>query len=253
MVRLLVLSVLLGGGVAPATGCDPIVDADYVGEPGGMGNVEICEAGPQPDADGCTSTVDSYGFLCTDCGDTTECLPAQCDKKERCLECVDPKGRVGLDCCNDYVDVKLTRWRVRGADTLNSCEVVIGAPTGSTAACNYPGSDTCTFVDEVGGGRTFSCRYQDGTSRSVFLFGDEPPPDWTRGRPALPEPGRCVTEQSPDGYMTCTSCTYANQSAMVVCHLEKGSVCEWATPDRSCVRCAGLGWTRTVCDPPAEP
>jgi hypothetical protein len=271
MVRLLVLALALGAAGALASGCDPMVDSEYVGEPGGPGDVERCNQEPPPDEKGCRSEVSEFGLLCSDCaGDrpddsprSVECLPAQCAIKDRCLECVDPKGRVGVDCCEDYFGSAILKQPFYREETWNSCHTATllnpddiastGQMSGSTSTCHYPGESTCTFY-EIGSARSYSCSYPDGSARGDVVLHGEPVPDPTVDRsPVLPEAGSCMTVESSDGYMTCTTCTRGDRSAITSCHLENSAECIVSEDDSSCAECTGWGWTRTLCDPLVEP
>ncbi len=205
---------------------------------------------------GCELTVQEHGLLCSACpgdgGSPPECLVSNCYVRNRCLECRDPKGRIGTDCSIDYEEVPAESTTVGGGGTFNVCSAHWGFPGGSGGTCHFPGTGTCTF-SERGGARCIDCRYPGGGDTGTCLLDpSDPLPDPMAGRPGnLPPPGGCVTETRGDG-IQCTTCTAGDMRATMSCRFPPASGCEidhGTHPGERCVSCTLVGGgLATFCD-----
>jgi hypothetical protein len=221
----------------------------------GHGHVETtCSGGTWQS--GCESVVQEHGLLCSTCpGDGSsppECLVAACHVVDRCLECRDPKGRVGTDCSIDYEVLSTGSATVGSGATFNQCTGSWGFPGGGGATCHYPGTETCT-LSEGGGARCIDCRFPGGGATSLCMLDPSyPTPDPMAGRPSwLPAPGTCVTETRGSG-MQCTTCTANDLRSTISCRFPRANQCGPAgrsDPVQSCVRCRlGGGAEATLCE-----
>jgi hypothetical protein len=204
--------------------------------------------------DGCTSELVDYGLLCTTCpGDEgPECLAASCSVINRCLQCTDPKGRVGIDCSIDYESLPTASTGIGGGDTFNVCSGSWGYPGGASGVCHYPGLDSCLVTDE-NGVRCIDCMYPDGSGSGICLFDpNDPTPEILAGRPSgLPEPGECLSEFGDDGELTCSTCTRDDLSATKVCRFPPAESCDVGIVDdiEKCVTCQLVGGGEaSICD-----
>jgi hypothetical protein len=217
---------------------------------------------PPPEATdpdgGCTSTVTEFGLLCTTCPSDSadgesppECLVADCNVIDGCLECTDPKGRVGTDCSIDYGDFFTASGSVGGGGSFAVCSAGWGLPHGTSGVCHYPGNDSCVIDEEA---RCIDCTYPDGSGTGVCVIDPETPlPDIMAGRPSgLPPPGECVDELGPDGALLCSTCTRDDLSATKMCRLPPAEWCEFAEGDdpiEKCMACAlEDGGVAEICD-----
>jgi hypothetical protein len=228
-----------------------------VDDPGGGEEGEASQRAPQAregepapparepgDADECTSTMTEYGLVCTTCpGDSgpPECLVGDCMIRNRCLECTDPRGRVGVDCSIDYEDFPTASAGSGGGDTFHSRSASWGFPVGSSSICHYPGTDSCVYSEE-GDARCIDCTYPDGSgSGRCLLDASDELPDPFAGRPSiLPEPGECRTETSEDGQIQCSTCTREDLSAAKICRFPPAVACGTArgeNPLEGCLVC----------------
>lgn len=205
--------------------------------------------------DDCTSELVDDGLLCTTCpgDDEPECLAASCHVINRCLQCTDPKGRIGTDCSIDYESLPTASTGIGGGDTFNVCSGSWGFPGGASGICHYPGPDTCLFTDE-NGVRCIDCFYPDGSSSGVCLFDpNDPTPEVLAGRPSgLPGPGECASEFGDDGELTCSTCTRDDLSATKVCRFAPAESCDVGVGDdpiEKCVTCQLVGGGEaSICD-----
>jgi RNA polymerase sigma-70 factor (ECF subfamily) len=200
---------------------------------------------------GCKSELREYGLVCSTCPERAEeCLVAACGVSDHCLECRDPKGRVGHDCTMDYEKMDGASLTAGGGATFNSCTVLWGNPGGSTGTCHYPGTETCRF-SAPGDARCADCEFADGSgSASCLLDPQGPQRDPMVGRPStLPPPGTCVTEFH-DG-MECSTCTADDLSADMNCRFPRALYCAAASrgPDEICLACSLIdGGQVMICD-----
>jgi hypothetical protein len=208
---------------------------------------------PKPGADGCTSELVDHALLCTTCpGDEeAECLAAFCNVIDRCLECEDPKGRVGKDCSLDYEVLPLASSWTGGGDNFNGCAVTWGEPGGSSGICQYPGTNTCK-ITEGDESVCIDCAYELGGGSGVCAFDPDPEfPDPMAGRPSwLPAPGECVNELGDDGGVKCSICTRDDLSAARICRFPPAASCDVASDGaQKCMACSleGGGSAR-ICD-----
>jgi RNA polymerase sigma-70 factor, ECF subfamily len=220
------------------------------------GRVETtCTGGEWPTD--CTSVLQAHGVVCSTCpgdGDEApECLVAECNVVGPCLECIDPKGRVGTDCSIDYGALSLASASVGGGGTFNVCMAIWGFPDGATGNCHYPGNQSCIYR-ESGVARCIDCTYRDGSGGSrCLLDASDPLPEVMAGRPSsLPPPGQCVTETSADGLVECSTCTRYDLSATRSCRLPPAEWCETAPgkqPGEKCAVCRlEEGGVAQLCD-----
>lgn len=213
------------------------------------GNSEtVCETpGPQdpeqPDPS-CFTYVEAWRFMCTVCDGggawETECVAAQCSTDGNgCYTCVDENGRTESGCsenldCWGYGD------SATGAHSFTACTTSVCPDGTATRTCHYPGPETCNYT-EIRGSRCLSCGYPDGSGTYTCLSDpNDPMPDPLFDRPAdLPAPGTCVTEASPGGFWSCTTCTEADGYASSNCSYGAASSCtaERLDDDRTCSRC----------------
>jgi len=246
----------------PHTACSP-VDCRSSTDPDGevcttctdaQGRAETnCSAGWSPSE--CTSVLQSFGLVCSTCAGAgaaaPECLVADCQVIDRCMECSDPKGRVARDCSIDYEVLPTASSTYGGGDTFNVCGASYGFPGGASAYCHYPGEGTCTH-NEAGDVSCANCTYPDGSGTGACGAG-VPPPDFSIGRPtSLPSPGQCITETGPDGAPRCTTCTRADLAATKVCRFPPAEFCDvsgTANPIEKCMACRLVGGgTAAICD-----
>jgi hypothetical protein len=204
----------------------------------------VCEAPAKedPEPPECWSFVDAWRFIGTVCeGDaSTECVAAQCSTDGAgCYTCVDASGNSVSECienldCWGYGDT------ATGAYSFTSCYTSVCPDGTATKTCHYPGPDTCEESIE-GDARCFQCTYPDGSGAGVCLLDpDEPLPDPLFDRPAdLPAPGTCVTEASPGGFWSCTTCTAEDGLATSNCNYAAASACtkETLADGRVCSNC----------------
>jgi hypothetical protein len=186
----------------------------------------------------CTSAIDASGLLCTTCVHrdrrrTRECMPAQCGVVDRCLRCVDPRGRVGVDCSIDYELVPAGSFTMSPNNTFSfaSCTFLWGVPSVSGTMCHYPGTRSCS-VRREGNAHCLSCTHPDGSGIEICSDRSEPLPDPMADRPTdLPAPGQCVIEHSADGQVSCAACTRRDLSASRACHHPGAVACELSGAD----------------------
>jgi hypothetical protein len=189
----------------------------------------------------CTTALDASGLLCTTCvhrdrRPTRECMPAQCSVIDRCLRCVDPRGRVGRDCSIDYETVPVGSFTTSPNNTFSfaSCSFLFGAPSVSGTMCHYPGTRSCK-VRREGDFHCLSCTHPDGSGSQICSDRSEPLPDPLADRPTdLPAPGECVIEHSADGRVSCAACTRRDRSASRACHDPGVIACEFGSDDTGC-------------------
>ena len=220
-------------------------------------------AGPDPDDCGeecdepsCTSAVDSFGLLCTTCTEegtsSTECLPAECQTVDGCLECTDPQDRTATDCSQDYEQIPMASISLVGDGAFNPCSMVWGHPDASATTCRYPGVDSCVVTESPDGERCLRC--EEGPVVCVS-DPDEPLPDPLAERPDdVPGPGACVHTE-PSESVSCTTCTREDMSATRTCRHAAEEPCDPdpADPgdDPSCVACTlSDGTVEPLCYPP---
>ena len=200
---------------------------------------------------GCVSEIASSGLVCSTCEDQPgppECLPAECTSiEDNCLRCVDPKGRVAVDCSGlrdsaSYDNASL------GMNNFNSYFGVCNFGWGPTApfemTCHYPGPQSC-IAREYPDWHCLDCLYRDSTGGSLCMDGSEALPDPMADRPhGLPAPGTCTTERASDGTVTCATCTRADLSATTACYYNEAMTCEsdywFISGDRTCMSCERL-------------
>ena len=214
----------------------------------------VCEEAPPKD---CVSEVQDVGLLCTTCSQDgkseTTCSPAECDVRNGCLECADPRGNTGTDCSLDYESMNILGYGFGDSDSFSSCITHWGAPSGSTTSCHYPGIDSCTITEfPHAQARCIDCRHPNGSSNSTCVFDNDPLPEPLAGRPDdLPAPGTCVDQTSADGAVTCTTCTRQDLSATTTCRHPAAESCETFNIDWTlCIRCThGDGTSVTFCNP----
>jgi len=173
----------------------------------------------------CTSRVNAAGLVCSRCpgdapGAKPECLPAQCNVLDHCLECTDPKGRVARDCSMDYE--LAPAGGIGGSPNaefgFGSCHFLFGIPKASGTTCHYPGANSCEITVD-GPIQCMTCTHPDGSSNGECLDAPDTLPDPLINRPDdLPAPGFCVNDLSPDGKIECTTCTKDDLSATRSCH-----------------------------------
>jgi hypothetical protein len=188
----------------------------------------------------CTSAIDASGLLCTTCVHrdrrrTRECMPAQCGVIDRCLRCVDPRGRVGVDCSIDYESVRTGSIGIspNNAFSFAACSFMWGVPSVSGTMCHYPGPRSCS-VRREGNTHCLSCRHPDGSGVEICSDTSQPLPDPMADRPTdLPAPGQCVTERSADGQVSCAACTRRDRSASRACHHPGAVACELTFDDET--------------------
>lgn len=194
------------------------------------GNSEtVCEA-PDPEQPGseCFSYVDAWRFICTICDGTweAECEAARCSTDGAgCYTCATADGHT-ISGCSDNLDCWSYSASATGTYSFTACETTVCPDGTATKTCHYPGPDTCTYSEE-GDARCLSCTYPDGSGTGTCLFDpNEPMPDPLFDRPAdLPAPGRCVTDASPGGFWSCTTCTDAAGYARSTCTYGASSSC----------------------------
>jgi len=179
---------------------------------------------PEEPVSVCQSEISDAGLVCSTCDNRpgeSECLPAQCGVSDHCLRCVDPKGRVALDCSIDYEKVYTSGYSYGGGldgDSFFSvCSYMSGVPKVSGTTCHYPGLKTC--VESGGEGwHCIECTYPDGSGSGSCTLVSEPLLDPLADRPAyLPAPGTCTVERGADGAVTCAACTHEDLSATRSC------------------------------------
>ena len=197
-------------------GIDGVMCTTCVGPEG-----EIHSDCPQEPRPACQSVVADSGLLCSTCDSqpgVVECLPAECSVVDRCLRCVDPKRRTGVDCSVDYEVLPLVSYSDNGGDSFfSACTHISGLPQESATTCHFPGVKSCV-VREYHDWHCIDCGFLDGSG--VGLCGDasEPLPDPLADRPAyLPPPGTCTVELGADGAVTCAACTREDLSATRSC------------------------------------
>ncbi len=186
--------------------------------------------------DGCRSSIESSGLLCSSCpgdgpGAAPECMAAQCSVSDRCLRCVDPKGRVGRDCSIDYEVLHTGSLTVSPGDSYNlaACSFMWGVASASGTTCHYPGTQSCR---EDRGSHCLSCTYPDGSGSGICNDGSEPLPDPMMGRPVdLPAPGSCISDLGKDGVVSCTTCTRDDLSVSRSCHYPGIIACQVESVD----------------------
>jgi hypothetical protein len=175
-------------------------------------------------ASGCSSTITPAGLVCSTCPDDApgaapECMAAECAVIDSCLQCTDPKGRVGIDCSIDPAQLQMGSWTTTptGSYSPADCTFNWGAAAYSGTTCHYAGTNTCVVTGTPGDWQCLSCTYPDGSATSICGAGDLPDP--MLGRPAaLPAPGSCVSETDADGAIACSTCTGDDLSATRSCH-----------------------------------
>jgi hypothetical protein len=164
-------------------------------------------------------------------------MAAECSVTDGCLRCVDPKGRVGVDCGADYQAFSLAGYGGGGINMyLGSCSFTWGVPGMASLTCHYPGTHSCVANLEEDDWHCLTCMYRDGSGGGICSATSSPLPDPFADRPrGLPAPGTCATAQSRDGTMTCTTCTRPDLSATMICQvpaaLSCGSVLDPDDPD----------------------
>jgi hypothetical protein len=214
----------------------------------------VCEEAQGQD---CVSEVKSAGELCTTCTvngqPVTTCSSAHCYVRNRCLECEDPRGNMGVDCSIDYEVLPTGSSSFGSGETFHSCGVSWGYPDGTTTSCHYPGPDSCPFSQE-GDARCLICEYPGGSGLSLCLLDpNDPLPDVSAQRPDhLPPPGTCVDKTSADGAMACTTCTREDLTATTSCRHPAATWRDIVFNDDqlACARCMHAdGIERTFCEP----
>jgi hypothetical protein len=191
----------------------------------------------------CRTTIDD-GLVCTTCGRgrgaRRECMPGQCGVVDRCLRCVDPRGRAGVDCSIDYETLPAGSFGIAPGNVFSfaTCTFLWGIPSVSGTTCHYPGRNSCTRTEE-GGGHCIHCTYADGSGTGLCNDASEPLPAPLADRPRdLPRPGTCVTEREDDGRISCTTCTNGDLSAIRACHDPGAVSCDLLFDESGCLgRC----------------
>jgi hypothetical protein len=144
------------------------------------------------------------------------------------LRCVDPKGRVGVDCSVDYEVFAMASHSRDALDVFfGTCEFSWGVPGMAGLTCNYPGNRSCV-VEEAEGvdWHCLDCRYRDGSGIGLCSSAGSPLPDPLADRPSgLPAPGTCETARSRDGTMICATCTRSDLSATMSCQVPTAQRC----------------------------
>jgi hypothetical protein len=189
----------------------------------------------------CQSTVDDAGLVCSTCegqAGPPECLPAECSMINDCLRCVDPKGRVGVDCSVDYSTVfAASEGSIASGVFISSCTSTRGVPKMQGTTCHYPGPETCV-VSEYGPSHCLSCLFPDGSGQLVCGDASEPLPDPLDGRPpGLPAPGSCTLQLGTDGAIACATCTRDDLSATTSCRDRAVDRCNGPPPRGAGITC----------------
>jgi RNA polymerase sigma-70 factor (ECF subfamily) len=216
---------------------------------------------PEDPPSACHSEVTDAGFLCSSCDDQLgppECMPAACMVIDRCLRCVDPKGRVGIDCSTDYGVSGGAGYGLSAVGVFfSSCEFSWGVAGVSGTTCHYPGLQTCT-VSQADDWQCLECGYPDGSGGGLCNAASEPLPDPLADRPLdLPPPGTCASELDNDGRVLCATCTREDLSATTSCRYPGIESCDLTDggPDGNCLaECRRVDGSRVrVCNTPRGP
>lgn len=197
---------------------------------------------PNPPDPQCSTFVDSWRFMCTICSDgrPTECVAAHCSTDGAgCYTCEDENGNTVSD-CGVNLDCASQSASATGSFSFSVCETVVCPDGTATKTCNYPGSNSCETSTD-GDVRCVDCTYPDGNGMGVCAYDPtEPLPDPFADRPTdLPAPGTCVTEASPGGFWSCTTCTDEDGLTTSECSYAASSTCtaEWRDDGRLCSNC----------------
>jgi RNA polymerase sigma-70 factor (ECF subfamily) len=210
----------LPDGTVCTTCADEAGNSDtYCQEPS---DEEPDEPGPE-----CYTYVDSWRFLCEYCAgqERATCVPAQCSiDAAGCATCVDASGRAITECSE--VDCAVHHASATGASSFSVCNISMCPDGTATQTCHYPGTDTCDSYTQDGSS-CLKCAYPDGSeANKCQLDPSNPLPDPQFDRPTdLPAPGTCVTEASPGGFWSCTTCTDADGYTNSSCDYGAGSSC----------------------------
>jgi RNA polymerase sigma-70 factor (ECF subfamily) len=191
----------------------------------------VCEDPEPADPGSCYSVVEGWRYICTSCENWpySKCLAAQCSTDGAgCYTCVDEAGH-SVSECPGYDGCHGHGWDITGVDEWNACNTSTCPDGTMTKSCHYAGLGSC-IMSRVRGQLCIDCI---DSAFGGCVDDGEPPLDPTVAQPAnRPPPGRCITESSPGGFVSCTTCTNEDGDVDVDCTYAAGASCTAETPKR---------------------
>ena len=187
----------------------------------------VCEEPPEQPDEECITWPMMNRMFCTLCGGEDKgvyCQPAQCvNDAAGCLTCSDADGH-SYTTCGPEGDACFGEG-LSGFGNRGTC---MKTDRTTSVTTRWPGTDTCeTFT--VNGARCIECVYQGpevSGSEFCLIDPDAELPDPLAGRPdGLPAPGTCVTETSPGGFWSCTTCVREDGEAKQTCDYAPSDTC----------------------------